>query len=736
MSQESGDPIVERKHVTIMFTDIVGYTALMGSDEDKAFEILRKNRSIHQDLSKKYNGKLIKELGDGMLLSFNLPSDAVRCAIEIQTTCKEEQIPLKVGIHDGEVTFEGNDVFGDGVNISSRLQADARKGNIYVSDSVYRNVRNKKGINSRFIDEKSYKNVDEVIKVYQIITSDDELLEKPFRAKKTWRRNLIFAIIGVSGLILSAFLIWLLYPSPGIEQERSIAVMPFDNVTGDSTNIYLANGMMVEIRNHLAKVHDLRVLSKTSTEKYRDSELSLQEIAEELNVNYLLEGAIQKQDEMIRFHAELISIREDDHVWAESFTRQIDKLFDLQTEIAESVAGQMRAIITPEERTLITKNPTSNPEAYDLYLRGKEFLFRGGKLNFANAIHQFEKAIGLDPEFAQAYVWLGMAYFQQSGSEDYLNENYGDTMIYFARKALALNPNLSDGYWLLAEYFWHKTQNDSSIYYAKKAIEIDPNNGLAYQALGVNYYMIKEIPNAFINLEKARKILAGNADQYPLNLNWRATVYMAIGDYDKSHNILEESLDYNKAFGYWGLWILNFTKGEFDKSKNYIDSLCAIDSASCLDGLALYYIYSDQINKFRAENDDLGLIDNLNNVWKAYVFQKIDQPREAEIFFNQAYEYLTKTIQLERISGKGGLSHYDLAAQYAFIEKKEESYYILHLMEEKKNLECWMVWWMEYDPRFESIRDEEEFKAIIQRQEDRYAEIRAQVDELEKAGVF
>ncbi|MGD9328598.1 MAG: hypothetical protein PVH48_06480, partial [Cyclobacteriaceae bacterium] len=326
--------------------------------------------------------------------------------------------------------------------------------------------------------------------------------------------------------------------------------------------------------------------------------------------------------------------------------------------------------------------------------------------------------------------------FQQSGSKDYLNENYGDTMKYFARKALAMDPNLSDGYWLLAEYYWHLTQNDSSIYYAKKAIEIDPNNGLAYQALGVNYYMIKEFPNAFVNLEKARKILAGDADQYTQNLNWRATVYMAIGDYEKSHKIIEESLDYNKAFGYSALWILNVTKGEFNKSKNYIDSLCAMDSASCKDALAMYYIYSDQIDNFKAENDNIGLIDHLNNVWKAYVFQELDQPREAEIFFKQAYDNLTKTIQLERIDGKGGLSHYDLAAQYAFIGKREESYYILHQMEEKKNLECWMVWWMDSDPRFESMRDEEEFSAIMEMQENRYAKIRAQIDELEKTGII
>ena len=736
MPADSDQPSVIRKHVTIMFTDIAGYTAMMGSDEDRAFDVLRKNRTIHQDLAKKYGGKLIKEMGDGMLLSFNLPSDAVKCAVEIQLACKAAQIPLKVGIHDGEVTFEGNDVFGDGVNISSRLQADARKGNIYVSDSVYRNVKNKKEIRSRFIDERSYKNVDEVIKVYQIISSDDELLEKPVRDKKYWIKNLIYSLIGVFGLSVAAILIWKLYPLSTIEQDRSIAVMPFDNMTGDSSNIYLANGMMVEIRNHLAKVHDLRVSASTSTEKFRDSEITLREIAGELNVNYLLEGTLQRQGNIIRFHAELVSVEEDDHIWAESFTRQVDHLFDLQTEIAESVAGQMKAIITPKERELITRIPTGNPEAYDLYLRGKEFLFRGGKLNFSNAIHQFERAIDLDPDFAKAYAWLGMAHFQGSGSNDYLNESYGDTMKYYARKALALDPYLSDGYWLLSEYYWHLTQNDSSIYYAKKAIELDPNNGLAYQALGINYYAMKDFTNALMNLGKAKKILAGDADQYKHNLNWRGTVYMAIGDYEKTHEIIEESIDYDKAFGYWGLWLLNFTKGEFEKSKNYIDSLCVMDSASCMDALALYYIYSDQLNNLNASNDAFGLIDHLNDVWKAYVFKKLDQSREAEKYFNKAYEYLTKTIQLERIDGKGGLSHYDLAAQYAFMGMKKESYHILNLMEEKENLECWMAWWMGYDPRFESMRDEEEFRTIIKQQEERYTRIRAQVDAMEKAGII
>ena len=728
---------VVRKHVTIMFTDIAGYTALMGSDEDRAFKILRRNRAIHQDLAKKYDGKLIKELGDGMLLSFNLPSDAVRCAIEIQTTCKAEQIPLKVGIHDGEVTFEGMDVFGDGVNISSRLQADARKGNIYVSDSVYRNVKNKKDIRSRFIDEKSYKNVDEVIKVYQIITSEDELLEKPTRAQKTWRKNLNYALAAVLGLAIVVILIWKFYPSNIGDQERSIAVMPFSNETADSSNIYLANGMMEEIRNSLAKIGDLRVLSKTSTQKYRATTLSLFDIADELNVNYLVEGSIQRQGDILKINTQLIDIKNDDNIWAETYRSGINNVFSVQSEVAQAIAGQLKAIISPEEMKVIEAKPTNNDEAYDLYLRGKEFFNRGGKSNLNMAINFYERAIDLDSEFALAYAWLGMAYFQQSFWDDYFKENFGDTMKYFANKALSLSPDLSDGYWLLAEYYWQTAEYDSCIVYAKNASDLNPNNGYAYEIMGKGYYFNRDYPNALINFEKCRRILIGDNVQYPRILDWFSTVYMAIGDYEEAHKYREEIVNYNPNDGYWGLWLLNLMKMEFDLSKIYLDSLCALDSVGwCRFSLMYYYIFSGQLEKLKPENDHLDLFSITEPHWKAYILTKLNRHEDAKEYYDQSFEYLQKTIELERITGKGGINPYDLAAQFAWIGNKEKAYEILYYMEKEQNLEGWMVWWMDYDPRFEAIREEDAFKEIIQRQEERYSEIRAEIETMETAGVF
>jgi TolB-like protein len=557
-----------------MFTDIVGYTALMGSDEDRAFEILRKNRNIHNKILEEYNGKLIKEIGDGMLMSFNLPSDAVRCAIKIQETCKAEQIPLKIGIHDGEVTFEGSDVFGDGVNISSRLQADARKGNIYVSDSVYRNVKNKSDIKSRYVDEKAYKNVNELIKVYQILTGDEEhLAEHPGIKKvgKSRKSKMLNIFQGILILSIAAILIWKFMSIFDKSQiERSIAVMPFSNETPDASNIYLANGMMEEIRNNLAKIGDLRVLSKTSTDKYRDTHLSIIEIADQLNVNYLVEGSIQKQGEIVKIHAQLINIGNDDHMWAETFTSDINNMFSIQSEIAQLIASQLKAIITPEEKKILETKPTINSEAYDLYLRAREYFHRGGKSNINMAINFYERAIKLDPKFALAYSWLGMAYFKQTVSDNFLEENFADTLLYFANKALSINPNLSDGYWLRSEYYRRLAEHDSSIVDARLALKFNPNNGQAYKTLGLNYYSKKDFANAFINLEKARKLIIGDMDQYPDILDYYATFYMSIGDFDKSKLKLVEMIDYKPQQAYFSLWFLNLAKGKFDKSKSYL----------------------------------------------------------------------------------------------------------------------------------------------------------------------
>ena len=285
----------ERRLAAIMFTDIVGYTSLMGSDEDRAFEVLAKNREIHNQLVEKYNGTLIKEMGDGMLISFNLASDAVYCAIEIQKLCKEQGIPLKIGIHEGEMVFEGADIIGDAVNVASRLEADTIEGCITISGKVYSDIKNRKDIHSKFIKEKKFKNVDEPIKVYEVLCGEEEDGHQTFDKHKPnlkIPKRTYFILAGLAIVVVIFLFIWKSFPiKQAIELEKSIAVLPFKYLSEDQGKQYLADGVMDAITGHLSKIDCLVVRPRTSVEQYRDTDKTMQVIGEELSVSFLMEGS-------------------------------------------------------------------------------------------------------------------------------------------------------------------------------------------------------------------------------------------------------------------------------------------------------------------------------------------------------------------------------------------------------------------------------------------------------------
>jgi TolB-like protein len=427
-----------------MFTDIVGYTALMGSDEDKAIEILEKNTEIHNKLIAEYNGALIKAMGDGMLISFNLASDAVRCAIEIQKTCKEQDIPLRIGIHEGEMVFAEADVLGDAVNIASRLQEDSDKGCIHISSSVYKNVRNKADINTRFVEERTFKNVAEPVKVYQVLGDGEEQIPVANNQKSNSRKYLYYVLAGIV-LVIAAIMIWNFLPvstnPDSIEPEKSIAVLPFKSLSEDPEKQYLADGVMDAILLRLSKIEDLRVILRTSVEQYRNTTKSIPEIAGELQVNHILEGSFQKYGDQARLIVQLSNTEEkEDHIWAEEYNRDWSDIFSVQTEVSQDIANELKAVITPEENARITSIPTNNSEAYDLYLQASWETFD----DVSNSIELLEKAIDLDPEFADAYALLGFLksqFWWFGKSEMSSAEEAFNTGMPYYEKALELDPD-------------------------------------------------------------------------------------------------------------------------------------------------------------------------------------------------------------------------------------------------------------------------------------------------------
>ena len=298
---------------------------------------------------------------------------------------------------------------------------------------------------------KSSKNVEESIKVYQVFGEEEEQYTVETPKKVSYKY--LYYMLGVVIIVLAVLLIWNYLPinstPPSTDKEKSIAVMPFDNESADEENEYFVNGMMEDIRNNLSKISDLRVISKTSTEKYRTTTLSSQEIGKELSINYLLEGTVQKRGNQVKIHAQLITTENDDHIWEDTYQRDITDIKDyfiIQSEIAQAIADALKAVITPEERELISSIPTENTEAYDLYLQAM-FQPTGTKEDISNAVELLEKVVQIDPEFANAYAILGFLKSQfwwfgdskLSSPEDAFN--IGNS--YF-EKALELDPNNID----------------------------------------------------------------------------------------------------------------------------------------------------------------------------------------------------------------------------------------------------------------------------------------------------
>ncbi|MCK5277618.1 MAG: hypothetical protein KAK04_03755, partial [Cyclobacteriaceae bacterium] len=340
------------------------------------------------------------------------------------------------------------DIFGDGVNIASRLEPLANPGQIMVSGPVHRNIKNKPGISSTFFKEAELKNVDEPIKIYQVQIDGEQLETNKQGIPRSNLKKYLYYILASVVTVMVFILIWKYLPiesSPSaIEIDKSIAVMPFDNESADDDNIYFVNGMIEDIRKNLSKIGDIRVISKTTTKKYRDTKLSTSEIGKELNVSHLLEGTVQKLGNLVKIQVHLISVETDDHIWEDTYERDISdvtQVFKVQSDIAKIIASELNVSITPDEKQDIETDLTNDLTAYDYYLKGEDYTIRSfEEQDLRYAIQMHEKAIENDPNFALAWVGLAAAsrlgyFFYHDRSEEQLikTKQYLD-------KAVSLSP--------------------------------------------------------------------------------------------------------------------------------------------------------------------------------------------------------------------------------------------------------------------------------------------------------
>ncbi|NNL01614.1 MAG: tetratricopeptide repeat protein [Eudoraea sp.] len=543
----------EHRLAAIMFTDIAGYTALMGSDEERAFEILQKNRTIHARLLDKYNGTLIKEMGDGMLISFDLGSDAVRCAIENQIASKEQNIPLRIGIHEGEMVFEDSDVFGDGVNLASRLQAAAEVGTISITGPVYRDVRNKSDIHTQFVEERYFKNVDEQVKIYNVLCEElpdaEGSVASSEKKKVTVRSSkkggiMKFSLVALVFIliILSAFNVF----DSGNDyfKERGwVLLMPYENKTANhnlsgSLDHLIKSGIQqsgyVNILPQSRIQKTLRRMGRSATDSL-DLETA-KEIAIRDGVHVIVTGSIEKVGGNYLLTAQIIDPESEIDLYRTT-VRASDS-----TKILKSTDKLVRRIRRGLGESLISRiqNNTFLPAATTTSLEALKYFTTGniywGKQRYKEAITQYNKAFELDSNFVWLRVMMGNYYTYYEG-------NIPEAEMHYKSAERNLNSVTDkEKLWLTSLIASNRGDDDTSILALQEYLFKFPDDHDAWYNLGNSYKDNSEYKKAIKAYQEALRI-DPNDDWSLINT---AVIYNnGTYQYDASYEY------YTKAFDLW-----------------------------------------------------------------------------------------------------------------------------------------------------------------------------------------
>jgi adenylate cyclase len=533
----------QRKLAAIMFTDIVGYTALMSKDEQHAHQIIHKSRDILKSLIGQYNGQWVQNVGDATMSSFPSVVEAVNCALEIQRSLRDtSEISIRIGIHIGDVVFEEGEIYGDGVNVASRLEPLAEPGGICISGRVYSEIRNKPGMEAVFLGEKNLKNVDYPLKIYALaVEGQPPASDKPFPAER-----------------------------PFISKRRpSIAVLPFINLSADPEQEYFCDGIAEEIINALTHVQGLNVVALTSALAFKGKHEDIREIGRKLNVDKLLEGSVRKVGNRLRITAQLINVADGYHLWSERYDREMKNVFAIQDEISMAVVKELEVKLLGKEKTAIVRRHTENLEAHNLYLMGRYFWNKRYEVGLQKGLDYFQQAIAEDPNYALAYAGIADSY-NIMAFWGYLSS--GDTIPKAkaaAQKALLIDATLAEALtslaWISANYDFDWATAEGEY---KRAIALNPGYPTAH-----NWYSVY-----FMNMGRFNEALEENKRAQELDPLSIVTHYVAgeifrcMSNYDEAIERFQRTIAIEPHFGI-GYCYLGLTLSQTGKYKEAVVAL-------------------------------------------------------------------------------------------------------------------------------------------------------------------
>ena len=447
---------IRRKLAAILAADVVGYSRLMAADEAGTLAVLRAHRAdLFDPKVSEHNGRIVKLMGDGALVEFASVVDAVECAVAIQegtrainaSTPEEKRIVYRIGINVGDVILEGEDIYGDGVNIAARLEGIAEPGGIAISEDAWRQVQGK--VKTGFVDlgEQSLKNIARPVRVYGV--SLGKRGGQPPGA-----------------------------PTPGQAEQPSIAVLPFQNMSGDSEQDYFCDGLVEDIITTLSKLGGLRVIARNSTFAYKGRAVDVREAAKQLGVRYVLEGSVRKSGNRVRITTQLIDGRDGAHVWAERYDRAIDDIFAIQDEITLVLATEMQVKLTEGEQARLRYTTTSNIEAWTYWVQGlSHFRQVLSKEQIGEARRYWEKALALDSNSSVLNAMLGFIH-TLDGRFGWWDdrETALDKARSYADRALEIEPSNADAHTTLSGLFLAERRFDEAVAYARRAVELAPGS--------------------------------------------------------------------------------------------------------------------------------------------------------------------------------------------------------------------------------------------------------------------
>lgn len=743
-SNQTGIPPQTHQLAAIMFTDIQGYTALMQKDEIKAIEFRNRHREVFNAVTAKFKGKILQYYGDGTLSTFSSAIDAVRCGIEMQLAFQEEhQIPVRIGIHSGDIIFTEEDIIGDGVNVAARIESLAVVGSVFISDKVYDEIKNQSGIQTASMGIYELKNVDKPMEVFAIT---NEGLVKPERDKivaniknKSLSDIKEFKVMrkggGIKWFIIALIAILIIYLifigdifkiNPLLKHasnqtlvKKSIAVLPFINDSDDSTNVYIINGLMESILNNLQKIEDLRVISRTSVEKYRNTHKLIPEIARELNVDYFVEGSGQKIGDQILLSIQLIEAPGDEHLWAEQYNREAKDIFKLQTEVAKNIADKIEVIITPEEEAMIEKVPTDDLIAYDYFLKGLDLFYQGSHEGLEEAIIYFKKAIERDSVFARAYADIAISYYFL----DYLHAEkiYSEQINYYANQGLLFDPKLPQSLIAKALFYYNTKEFELAIPYLEKALEYNPNSAIVINILADYYANIAPDTEKYLEYAvKGMQIDVASQDSMDVSFTYLhiSNAFIQSGFIDEAEKYINKSLEYNpkNLFSeYVKAFILYAKNRDLLETKELLIEALNKDTTRfdiiqevgkiCYylrDYACAYKYYKKLIEIREAYNLDIYRYENAKI---GVVLAKMGLIEESEKYFDDYKDYSKNDESIYK--------NQSLAVYYSYKGNKEKALEHLKLFSQEDNYHYWVIIFLKMDPLIDNIKDLPEFRKIL-----------------------